>query len=149
MRIFSGFLCILCSVFLWLLPISSSIYDFRTDLRTDSYNYSTGVGITTGNIVLLKPIYDDDTGTISFSSNDSSDSTAYVSYNSTSRLLNFSGLSANSTRLLDISYDVSSLEGNDALEFLLDRLIWIYWILIILFPMAGLVSIFWDKMPWA
>lgn len=145
MRIFTGCLIILCSLFLWLFPVTDAVYDFRTELRTDNFNVTTGVGVTTATVVLVKPVYDDDTDTISISSDNVSEVPTYASYNTTSKALGIANLSANTTRALSVSYDVTALEDNTALEVLLDRVPMIYWILLILFPIAGLVFIFWDK----
>lgn len=145
LRIFTGFLIMFCSVILWLLPIPQSVYDYRTDPRTDTFSITTGLGVTSGSAVLRKPIYDDDIMTLVFSSNNSGDSPLYSSYNTTSRLVDFTGLAANTTRALEITYDINALESNGALENMAGIEPWLYYIILILFPIAGLIYIFWEK----
>jgi len=142
MRIFYAFLIIFTATFLWLLPVTTSIYDFRTDLRTDTYTSTTAVATTTANVVLGKPIYDNDTGTLSFISDNSADTPIYFAYDTPTRELEISGLSANSTRIIEVSYDISSLTANPSVETLLDALPFIWIIIIIAFGPAALFAIF-------
>ena len=141
MRIFTGFLIMFASVLLWLLPQTQAAYDFRTDLRTDTFTVETGAAETTGNCTLVKDIYDDDVTTIELSSSDSDDSPLYSSYNATSRFLSFSGLAVSTNRTITVDYDVDALEGNDAIDTLVDQLPWIFIVITICFPCAGLALI--------
>lgn len=145
MRIFNGFLIMLCSVILWFLPITESIYAWQTDQRTDKFNVTTAPGQTTASIILHKPIFDDDTNTISFSSNVSEVPTC-SSYNATTRQVLVATLLDDTTRELDVSYDVSAFDWSPTLDTVGDIAIWLYYILLALFPMAGVVYIFWGKL---
>lgn len=145
MRIFTGFLIILCSVVLWFLPVSESIYAWQTDPRTDTFTVDTGDNVTTGSAVLLKSIYDDDTSTVIFTSDESDDVPVFVSYNGTSRLLGFGGLSDNTTRSLGITYDVTAFAESPTLTTIGSMALWLTYILYVIFPVAGLVYIFWEK----
>jgi hypothetical protein len=140
LRYFSGFLIVLCSVIFWLLPVFDSIYEWKTEPRTDTfYNVSTGVAVTTANVTLLKPIYDDDTGTLSFFSYDSLDAPAYVSFNATTRQLVFNGLAASTNRTMEISYDVTAFaSGGGVFETLSDVAIYLLYIFFVVFPLGGL-----------
>ena len=109
MRIFYGFLIIVVAAILFMLPMTSMIYDFRTDVREDTYTVTTGGGVTTDTQTLTHAIYDNDTDTISIVSSISTDTPLYTSYNSTTRLLAYSGLAASSTRVITVSYDVYAL----------------------------------------
>ena len=142
MRIFYAFLVIVTTVILFLLPISSAVYDFQTDLREDDFTVNTAVGVTTANVTLLRPIYDNDTSTIGMISDTSDDVPLYSSYNTTTRALAMSGLSANTTRTITVSYDIDALEGSDAINTFVDQIEWIWILMLIAFPAAALVAIF-------
>jgi len=134
----------LTAAMLWMLPITSAIYDFRTDVQEDSFLSNTGVGQTTDNVTLSHILYDDDTSTIDILSSISDDDPAYSSssYNSTAHQIGIEGLSANTTRTLTVSYDVDALGGSDTINALADRVPWIWLLCIISFPMAALFAIF-------
>lgn len=142
MRIFYAFLIVLVSVILWMLPVTEAVYDFRTELRTDTFSTTTAVGVTSANETLLDDLYDDDTGSVDIDSDDATDIPLANSYNGTTQVLNITGLTANTTRTLDVSYDVSALEGYDAISTLLDRVSWIWMLVIISFGPAALFAIF-------
>lgn len=142
MRIFYSFLVIATAAMLWMLPITASIYDFRTDLQEDTFSTDTAVGVTTANVTLSDELYDDDTQTIDILSSISDDVPAYSSYNGTTRLLGISGLSANTTRVLTVTYDVDALAGSDAINNFLDVVPWVWLMCIAVFAPAALVSMF-------
>lgn len=142
MRIFNAFLAIFASVILFLLPLTTAIYDFRTDLRTDTFSIATGVGVTSANETLLNDLYDGDIGSIDIASDDAADVPLANSYNATSRLLNITGLTDNTTRTLSISYDIDALLGSDAINILADRAPWIWMVMVIAFAPAALFAIF-------
>lgn len=141
MRIFYAFLIIVVAAILWMLPITMAIYDFRTDLRTDTFNTSTAVGVTTANETLLDDLYDGDIGSVDIASDDATDAPLANSYNSTSRVLGMTGLTENTTRTLEISYDIDALDV-DSLNTLFDWLPLIWILVIVAFPMAALFAIF-------
>ena len=133
---------IVVAVILWMLPFTEAIYDFRTDVRTDTFTVLTGVGVTTGSVQLFTDIYDDDTSTIDLSSNDADDDPLYSSYNASNRQLDMTGFAANTTRTLTVLYDIDALTESEAVGNLLDMLD-LFWLLVIIgFPAAGLVAIF-------
>lgn len=129
------------SVFLWMLPTTSAAYDFKTDLREDDHTVITGVADTTANLTLFKAVYDNDTSTIDITSNDSDDIPLMVSYNVTNRLLDISGLAVSTDRTITITYDIDALEGNDAINTLLDNSSFLFITLSIAFPVAGLALV--------
>ena len=142
MRIFQGFLIVMVSVVLFMLPVTRAIYNFRTDLREDSFNYETGGAETTANVSLHDPIYDDDTDTVSILSDLATDIPLFSAYNTTTRLLDMTGLTVASNRTLRVFYDINALIDNDALSTLMDWLPYIWLILICVMPMAGIYAIF-------
>lgn len=126
-----------------MLPATEMIYDFRTDQREDTFDRETGAG-TTVNVTLIKELYDDDTGTIDIFSDLSTDIPipTPLSYNATSRQLGIEGLAVSSNRTLTVAYDINALEVGDAINALLDRLPWIWLLVICAFAPAALFAIF-------
>lgn len=142
MRIFTAGLVLVATAFLWLLPITSAVYDYRTDLREDTFTSALAAGITTANHTLTKPIFENDLGTITITSDLTGDTPALLSYNTSSRLIRISGLTANATRILNVSYDVDALAGNDAIATVASRVVFIWLLSLIIFPVAALAAIF-------
>lgn len=142
MKIFNSFLIIMGAVFLLLMPLTMAVYDFRTDVREDTFSVDTGVGVTSGNVTLIKPVYDDDTSTIDVSSDLATDIPVFNTYNTTSRQTNFTGLTANTTRILTVSYDVDALNAWLAVGNLVDVTAWLFLIIIIAFAPAAIAAIF-------
>ena len=145
MKVFYAFLIIFTSVVLFMLPIASMVYDFRTDQREDVFVVTTAVAVTTANVTLLRAVFDNDTGTITFTSN-TTETPAVSTYNTTTRQLLVSGLEASTTRELDVTYDIDVLsQEGTALNGLMDRVPAIYLLLIIAFPVAAMAAIFLNK----
>lgn len=142
MRIFYAFIVIVIAVLSWLLPITDSVYDFRTDQRTDDFTVETAVATITANVTLLKFIYGDDTQTLSLTSSLATDMPTFVSYNTTTRAVAMSGLTANTTRLISASYDVDALNGSAAINTLANYIPFIWMLCIVGLPMAALFAIF-------
>jgi len=142
MRVFYSFLIIFGAVFLWLLPITTAIYDFRTDLREDSFAVETPGANTTANMTLTKPVYDNDTNTIDLLSSLATDTPTYASYNGTSRLLGVSGLTASENRTMTVTYDIDALVANPSISTLMDVLPFIWLICIAVFAPLGLFAVF-------
>jgi hypothetical protein len=141
LKIFYGFLVIMVSVGLFLLPVTAAAYDFRTDIKEDTCRIMTGVGVSTGNVTLIKAIYLNDPSTVSLTSDDSDDLPVVVSYNSTNRLLALSGFAESANRTVTVSYDVDSLGSSSALANFIDKVPWIWLIALVCFPIAAIVYI--------
>jgi len=139
-KIFYGFLILLFSALLWLLPITALIYDFRTDVTEDDFYISTAVGSTNTTVTLSDFIYNDDTTTLTAISNLNTDSPTLVSYNTTTRATLFNSITENATRTLNITYDTDALNSS-AWDTVLTIFPKIWMIIIICFPVAGLVAI--------
>lgn len=125
-----------------MLPVPEAVYDFRTALRTDTFLTATGVGVTSANETLLDDLYDGDTGGVDIDSDDATDTPVANSYNTISQVLNITGLSANTTRTLEITYPYDALVGYDAINTVVDRWPFIWILLIILFPVAAFAAMF-------
>jgi len=142
MRIFYAFLVIVVSAILFMLPLTEMAYDFRTDIRTDTFTSPTAVGVTTANVTLIKELYDDDISTIDLSSDLATDAPLANSYNATSRQLGMTGYTANTTRTIEVSYDIDALDGSTAINNLVDKIPFIWLLAIIAFAPAALFAIF-------
>jgi hypothetical protein len=134
----------LCSVVLWFLPVSESIYAWKTNPRTDTFTVVTAGGVTSDNIILVKSLYDDDVSTITFASA-IAEVPSYSSYNTTTRQLTVNSLTAGESRSLDVNYDVTAFEESPTLDTIGEVALWLTYILYVLFPLAGVIYIFWEK----
>ena len=144
-RIFLGFLILVTVAILFMIPVPQAVYDYRTDVREDPFTVVTAPAVVTGNVTLIKPIYDNDTTTTFFSSNNTNDLPLYAAYNTVTRELQVSGLEADATRLLAVSYDVDAMSSSAAISTLMDYLSWIWFILLVGFPAAAIAAIFMGK----
>jgi len=142
MRIFQGFLILVVVAILWMIPVSQAIYDFRTEPRDDVFAVTTGGGETTTAVVLLKPIYDDDTGTISLRSDLATDTPISDNYTPTTYVLDISGLTAASSRELTATYDIDALSAHAAVSIIMDLLPTIWILILVAFPVVSLIVIF-------
>lgn len=142
MKIFYAFLIIVVSAILFMLPLTDAVYDFRTALRTDTFSTTTAVGVTTANESLLSDLYDCDMSSIDIDSDLGTDHPIPSSINCTTRVLIMSGFTANATRTLTITYAFDALQGSSAINNLVDRVPWIWLLVIIAFAPAALFAIF-------
>ena len=124
-----------------MLPITQAIYDYRTDIYYDYYNWETQGANTTANVVLTNPIYNNDTNTITIQSNLATDVPLYSAYNTTTRLLDMTGLTAGVNRTLTVYYDIDALLSQPALSILMGWLPYIWMLMVIILPMAGIYAV--------
>ena len=122
--------------------MTEAVYDFLTELRTDTFSTSTAVGVTSANETLLEDLYDGDIGSVDIDSDLATDVPLGNSYNATSQVLLVTGLTDNTTRTLQINYDVNALEGFGAIVALIDRMPFIWIIIVFTFAPAALYAIF-------
>jgi len=142
MRIYQAFLVMMTTAILFLLPVSAGIYDFRTDVREDSFSVTTGVGVTSANVTLIKALYDDDISTATALSDNTTDTPTVNAYNTVTRALTIGGLQSETTRGVTVSYDVYALTGGGAIDTLISRIDLIWLICLIAFPAVALAAIF-------
>jgi hypothetical protein len=131
---------LLSVVILFMLPISEGVYDFRTDIKRDSVYVATNATTSTTSATLKELIYNADVSTASISSDLYTDVPVLTSYNSTNRLLSLNGLTVSANRTLTISYDYDVLAGWDSINVILDRVQWIWLLIVIIFAPSALVS---------
>jgi hypothetical protein len=145
LKVFYGFLIVFTVVILFMLPITEAVYDFRTDLREDTFNVETPGVATTGNVTLHKAVYDNDTSTIAITSDISTDTPILAEYHTTTRLTDITGLTASTNRTLTISYDVDALNASTALDIFIERIALIWLLVVIAFAPAAIVSMWITK----
>lgn len=142
MRIFYAFLILLISAFLWMLPVVEAIYDYRTMQRIETETVPTAVGVTTGNVVLGVPVFEDDTDVIDIISDLGTDMPVFGAYNTTTRVVVFTGLTANGTRIITITYLIDALSTVPAVTILMGWLPFIWYLVVVAFIPAALFAIF-------
>lgn len=142
MRIFYAFLVLVTAAILFMLPVSEAIYDFRTDLKVDALPSYTAPAETTDNLTLTHQVYDNDTSSVVVLSSDSDDLPILSAYDDPTHSVLISGLTDNTTRTLQISYDIYALSGWDAIDVVVSRVNLIWFLCIIAFIPAAIVVIF-------
>lgn len=142
MRIFHAFLVVFTVAILFFLPVSDGVYDYRTDLQSDSFSSSTGPGETTEAVVLNRPLYDNDTSSFSLLSSESSDTPAVSTYVSATRNLTISGLAESTNRTLTVEYDIDALNASAAINTFMGYVPTIWILVILAFPVLAMVAIF-------
>ena len=128
-----------------MLPVAEAVYDYRTMQRTDTFSTDTAVGVTAANETLLDDLYDADMGSVDIDSDDATDVPLPNSYNATNQVLNITGLTANATRILNITYDVNALGAYAAIDTFLGFLPYIWLLVVIAFIPAALFAIFTNR----
>lgn len=121
-----------------MLPVTRAVYNYRTDMREDSFNYETGGAEATANVSLHTPIYDNDTNTITILSDLATDIPLFAAYNTTTRVLDMTGMTLAANRTIRVSYDINALADHDALDTFIGWIPFIWIILIAVMPMAGI-----------
>lgn len=100
-----------------LMPsFMSGISDFRTDITSDVFSVSTAAGVTAANVTLSNTLWDNDTSSISITSNYTSDAPAVDAYLSGSKQLTVDGLIASNTHTLTVTYETGALGDYEAAE---------------------------------
>ena len=141
MRIFYAFLLLFCAAILFfLVPFTDGPYAFKTDLREDSFTVVTG-STTNATVQLFKDIYDDDVHTLDIDSDNVTDVPLYNSFDATTRALVITGLSANTTRTITVTYDIDALPDIAAIATLLDYSPFWLFVLCVLFCGAAVALV--------
>jgi len=120
--------------------IMAATLDFRTDILEEAFSVTTA-NTTTATVQLGDTLWNDTTSFIdSILSDDITDTPAATSYNATNREVTVSGLSANVTRVLTVSYKSNALEDAEAAEDIIIHLPATLLVAVILIPVLALVS---------
>lgn len=141
MRIFQSFLVLIFVAILWLVPYSSAIYAFRTDVREDTFTITTAPAETTTTLTLKRPVYNDDDETISVISDNSADTPVIDSYTAATRALVVTGLIDDDTRIITAFYDVPAFTVHSALDVLMDILPFFIILILVALPVVALIMI--------
>lgn len=127
-----------------MLPVVEAIYDYRTMQRIETETVPT-VGVTTGNVILGVPVFEDDTDVIDIISDLGTDAPALTTYNTTNRMVSFDGLTANGTRIITITYLIDALSTVPAVNTLMGWLPFIWYLVVVAFIPAALFAIFTNR----
>lgn len=140
MKVFYSFMVLFAVTILFMLPITPGVYDFRTDVKDDTFWIEEDGATTTANVTLLKSVYDDDVSTISVTSDLFTDSPAVAGYHTATRVVDITGLTISQNRTLTVAYDYDALNASDAIANILDVLPWIWLLCVIAFAPCALVA---------
>jgi len=141
LRIFYSFLIVFTSVLFALLPFTGAIHSLLTDLCEDNQTVTTASS-TNATVQLFDELYDDDTSSIELLSHDSDDIPIVSSYNGTTRALIIAGLAEDTTRVIDVTYDVDAI-NNSYFTTAITVATYIWLIMIALFALGGLIWLWW------
>jgi hypothetical protein len=141
LRIFYSFLILLTIGILFFLPFTDGVRAFRTDTKQDELPSPTAVGVTTGNLTLTHAVYLDDTTTMTLSSSVGTDTPALTAYAPTNHTIAFSGLTANTTRFITVTYDIAALTVWSGIDTLLNFTPLIWYLCLVAFIPLSLVAI--------
>lgn len=120
------------------------INNAKTDERTDDFTVVTGIGETTADVVLITNLYGASLlHVVSVVSSLGTDVPLQTDYTALTRTLEVSGLTADTTRTLSVSYRYDALTGdNAAAGTFLDMLPLFIGIALVVVVIAGLVMAF-------
>jgi hypothetical protein len=132
MKIVATFLMIVLIGLLFMLPISTAVYDYRTDIQEEDHTVATAALATSANVSLHLPIYLANLSTLTFSSTLATDNaTPGYYYDSTSHVVQVNGLTALSSRTLTAFYDVNALTSVGALDTFLNMVPWLWYLMLV------------------
>ena len=121
--------------------VMDSLDDFRSDEVSQSYNVTTASGITSANVVLAEPLWDNSVVNATPSSNYSGDSPVASSYTQASRTVQVTGLSGNYTRTLTMTYTTQDLEDYPGVEEAFIHVPFAYMLVLIIVPLLVIVAV--------
>jgi hypothetical protein len=98
-----------CIIIVLLGAVLAGITSFRSAQYIEPHNVTTGPGVTTTSLALVKPLFDDDLGYVTITSNDTGDAAIPALYTSATETLNISGLLDSTSRQLSIIYRYNQL----------------------------------------
>ena len=126
---------------LFFLPITDGITAVKTDTKIDRLPSVTGAGETTDNLTLTNEVYNDDTSDLTLDSSDGDDTPTLTAYAPGNHTIAISGLSANTTRTITVTYDIAALTIWSGVDTLLGYFPMIWYILAIVMAPAALIAI--------
>jgi hypothetical protein len=124
-----------------MLPVTEGIYNFQTDVKVEAKTVSTGAGVTSVDVVLARPLYNNDYSTVDVLSDNTLDSPEVTAYDTLTREITVTGLHATDSRKFTINYDIQALNLPSAIYTVLG---WVpvFWILILVcFAVIGMIVV--------
>ncbi len=122
-------------------PLMGGLESFRTQSQTDNFSIATSNVQTSINITLTHPLFQADTHYATVSSNVNTDVPLASNYTASTNKLTVSGLTANITRLLTVSYSIGALDSNVDAAVRQMPSIWFYGIVALIFLSIAIVVI--------
>lgn len=141
-------LIIIWAAFLMMLA-TPAVFSTIDNSITDDYSQSiagvsTGSGVYSANITLGQAVFNDNVASISaITSNVTTDAPTASSYNSVSRAVEVTGLSASQLRTLTVAFTIDSPILPDSLVTFLVILRW-FWVFVIIGFAGGAIYAFFD-----
>jgi len=106
----SALLVISAIVIVLLLPSTMwAINEFRSKDHAEPHIVDTGVGETDADVVLSQELFGNQTSNVTIVSDNALDAPIPATYTENTRTLNVTGLNADDTRTLDITYKIDAL----------------------------------------
>lgn len=98
-----------CLIILMLGAVIAGILDFRSAKYIEPHNVTTAPAATTADVVLTQELFQDETAYVTISSNNTADAAIPYAYVTGTRTLTVSGLEADKTHQLTITYRYGQL----------------------------------------
>lgn len=121
--------------------ITDAVTDFRTDELAEEFVGDTAVGVTSTNVQLGSELWDDSLSYASVATNATADAPALTSYNGTNRQVTVTGLAANTTRTITLTYRTAGLSDYSGAEEISLNIPVIILVFIILLPASGIIAL--------
>ena len=126
-----------------LPAITEGVKSFRTDIIEQTFTVATAVGVTTANISLTHSLWNEDITEITrLTSDDSTDTPVADSYVAANKRVALSGLTANTTRAIEIDYSSAGLDDYAGADQASTNIPGITVGMFILIPLAVVAAVF-------
>ncbi len=110
----------------------TGIRDFRSSSQTNTFNTTTGAGVTSASLTLPLAVLDSSLIYVAASSNNTADNLVAASYSGST--LSVTGLHENDTRLITVVYRATSLDAYTAVDLAAK-----WWPLFLVIAIIGIV----------
>lgn len=132
-----------CGIFLALMAtgITDVAEDFRTDLLTETYNGDTTSGSINATLQLSHPLWKETVSDMVVRTDVSSDVPYAHNYNSTTREIVVSGLTANQTREITLTYKTAGLSDYEGGEEIATKIPLFIMLMVIMIPVLALIFV--------
>jgi flagellar basal body-associated protein FliL len=100
-----------CIIIVLLGAVLGAITTFRSAEYIQPASVSTGPGVTTATVVLVQPLFDDSTGYVTVTSNNTGDAAIPYAYVTATQTLTVSGLVESATHYLYVTFRYNQLDS--------------------------------------